>query len=110
MSTQTQQQRQTSTSLREKVHYPTRYIVFIINDDFTTFEFVVKLLMEVFDKSESEGWTIACQTNDEGKGIVGIYTKDIALTKIRKATAMAREEGFPLKLDMEPYMPFDDDL
>lgn len=102
MPTDFQKQNQSSTSLREKVHYPRRYVVYIINDDFTPFEFVVRLLMSLFDKSEKDSWAIAYQTHNEGKGVVGIYSKDIAMSKIRKATDLARGEGYPLRLDLEP--------
>ena len=81
------------TDLRE----PRRYKVTIYNDDFTTMEFVVKILTQVFYKSEAEA-----QVHHSDKAVVGIYSYDVATSKVRKATSMAREAGFPLRLTVEP--------
>lgn len=80
---------------------PHRYKVIILNDDFTTFEFVVDIMVLVFMKSQQEAWTIAETTHLHKKATVGIYSLDIAKSKVAKATAMARAEGFPLKFDIE---------
>lgn len=85
-----------------KQREPRRYKVFIHNDDFTTMEFVVKVLMTVFFKSEPEAQTLMLKVHHSDKAVVGIYTYDVALSKIRKATTMAREEGFPLRLTCQP--------
>ncbi len=81
---------------------PRRYNVVIHNDDFTTMDFVVKILKEVFYKSEIDAITIMMDVHNSGKGIVGSYSYDMALTKSDKATAMAREEGFPLRITIQP--------
>lgn len=86
------------THLRE----PRRFKVIIYNDDFTTMDFVVMILMEVFLKSEEEANALMLQVHHSDKAVVGIYTYDIATSKVRKATNMAREEGFPLRLTVEP--------
>ena len=86
------------TDLRE----PRRYKVTIYNDDFTTMEFVVKILTEIFFKSEAEAETLMLKVHHADKAVVGIYSYDVATSKVRKATAMAREEGFPLRLTVEP--------
>ena len=86
------------TDLRE----PRRYKVIIYNDDFTTMEFVVMILIRVFHKSESEAEQLMMQVHHSGQGVVGIYTYDIAQSKVQCATAMAREEGFPLRLGCVP--------
>ena len=86
------------TDLRE----PRRYKVTIYNDDFTTMEFVVKILVEVFFKSEAEAETLMLQVHHSDKAVVGIYSYDVATSKVRKATNMAREAGFPLRLTVEP--------
>lgn len=94
------------TNIRERqrtgVKEPQRYIVTIYNDDFTTMEFVVKILMSVFFKSMAEAEALMMRVHRTGKSIVGVYTYDIALSKVKKATMMAREEGFPLRLSLEP--------
>lgn len=86
------------TDLRE----PRRYKVIIYNDDFTTMEFVVMILKQVFYKSEVEAETLMLQVHNSGKAIVGIYSYDVATSKVNKAISMAREEGFPLRLVAEP--------
>ena len=92
------------TDLRE----PQRYQVMIFNDDFTTMEFVVKVLTQVFFKSETEAETLMLKVHHEGKAVVGIYSYDVAISKVRKATEMAREEGYPLRLTVEPERMSDD--
>jgi len=86
------------TDLRE----PRRYKVTIYNDDFTEMDFVVKVLVEVFFKPHDEAVTLMMDVHKSGKAVVGIYSYDIALSKVQKAVAMARNEGFPLRLTCEP--------
>lgn len=81
---------------------PGKYNVIFHNDDFTTMEFVVLVLKEVFYKSEQESYSIMMDVDKRGKGLAGIYTYDLAVTKCDRATEMAREEGFPLKITVEP--------
>ena len=81
---------------------PRRYKVIIYNDDFTTMEFVVTILVQVFLKSEDEAQTLMLQVHHSDKAVVGIYSYDIAISKARKATMIAREQGFPLRLTVEP--------
>ena len=88
--------------LDERFKEPKMHLVYILNDDFTTFEFVVFLMMEVFLKSEEDAWGIAEATHTRGKSLVGRYTCDMAHTKVNKATAMARENGFPLSFKIIP--------
>ena len=95
---------QSATRQREHVDLrePQRYKVTIYNDDFTTMEFVVKILVEVFFKNAAEAETLMLQVHHSDKAVVGIYTYDIAVSKVTKATVMAREENFPLRLTYEP--------
>ncbi len=94
------------SQLRERqrivVKEPRRYKVIIYNDDFTTMEFVVMVLKQVFFKREEEANALMLQVHHSDKAVVGIYTYDIAVSKVRKATEMARKEGFPLRLSVEP--------
>ena len=87
---------------RTDIREPRRYKVIIYNDDFTTMEFVVMILQQVFFKSEEEAQALMLQVHHSDKAVVGIYSYDIALSKARKATDMAREKGFPLRLTVEP--------
>ena len=86
------------TGLKE----PRRYKVTIYNDDLTTLAFAVKILKVVFFKSESEAEALMLQVHHSDKAVVGIYSYDIAVSKVNKATQMARHEGFPLRLTCEP--------
>ena len=87
-----------NTNLRE----PRRYKVVLYNDDFTTMEFVVRLLMKVFNKNETEAETLMLQVHHSGQAVVGVYSLDIAATKVQKATQMADEAGFPLRIVLLP--------
>ncbi len=77
------------------------YNVVLHNDDFTTMEFVVKILMTIFRKSEAEAQTLMLMVHKEGRAVAGTYSLDIAPSKVQKATAMARMENFPLRLTIE---------
>lgn len=88
----------TNTGLRE----PRRYKVIIYNDDFTTMDFVVKVLVSVFFKTETEAETLMLHVHEHGSAVVGIYSYDVAKSKCRKVETMAREEGFPLRLECKP--------
>ena len=81
---------------------PRRWKVTIYNDDFTTMEFVVKILRVVFFKSEAEAEALMLKVHHSDKAVVGIYSYDIAVSKGDKATNMAQSEGFPLRLTYEP--------
>ena len=87
---------------RTDIREPRRYKVIIYNDDFTSMEFVVMVLVQVFFKSEEEANALMLKVHHSDKAVVGIYTYDIAVSKARKATNMAREQGFPLRLSVEP--------
>lgn len=101
MAVNTQATRQSST----KIKPPKRYKVIIYNDDFTTMEFVVELLMEVFHKTEEEALNIMMAIHRGTKAVVGVYSLDIAKTKASRAVSMARQEGFPLRVEVEPESP-----
>ena len=100
----TMAKQQSSVSERERVNIrePKRYKVYIHNDDFTTMEFVVKILVTVFFKTQAEAERLMMLVHRSGKAIVGVYTYDIAVSKVRKATQMARDEGYPLRLTYQP--------
>jgi len=80
---------------------PDEYRVILLNDDFSTMEFVVAVIMSVFHKELFEATRVMLDVHRKGRGVVGTYTYDIAATKINKVHAMARENGFPLKCIME---------
>lgn len=94
-------QKQGRPVLRTAPKEPRKYNVIILNDDFTTFEFVIMVVMTVFGKTEAEACNIAETTHVHQKATVGCYTLDIAKSKVAKATAMARAEGFPLRFEIQ---------
>lgn len=89
------------TEVTVNVDVPPNYKVILLNDDFTTMEFVVDVLTTVFHKSEAEAVEIMMQVHEKGKGVAGIYPYDIAATRIQITTKKAHDAGFPLKCTME---------
>lgn len=87
---------------RVLIEEPRQYKVIFHNDDFTTMEFVTDVLRWVFNKPADEAVTLMMRVHQEGQAVVGIYSYDVAMTKASQATAMARNEGFPLKITCEP--------
>lgn len=80
---------------------PSKYKVVMLNDDSTPMEFVVSLLVEFFKHSDQSASNITMQIHEQGSGIVGVYSFEIAEQKAMEATALARENGFPLRLKVE---------
>lgn len=80
---------------------PKRYKVLMHNDDYTTMEFVIEILMSVFRKSEAESVRLMHKIHHENYAVCGIYTKEIAETKVEQTIELARENGFPLRCTME---------
>lgn len=84
-----------------KVKKPKDYKVVMHNDDFTTMEFVVNILMTLFKKDINTSNKIMMDVHKIGRGIVGVYPYDIAATKVAIALGMAKEEGFPFNITIE---------
>lgn len=97
MSTQGEVKQQIKSQVRE----PKRYKVIMHNDDYTPMDFVVQVLIEVFHKRQEEAVMLMMMVHKGGKAVVGTYSYDIALTKIRTVTALAEEEGYPFRLTVE---------
>src|SRR6187401_1566689 len=76
---------------------PTRYKVVLLNDDYTTMEFVLQVLESVFEKSPAEAYQIMMHVHTNGRGIAGVYTWEVAETKAETAVNLAREAGYPLQ-------------
>jgi ATP-dependent Clp protease adaptor protein ClpS len=81
---------------------PRRFKVIFHNDDYTTQEFVVYVLMRFFHKNESEAQHIMLTVHHKGAAVAGVYTKDVAETKAQQVMDLAREHGMPLLLTTEP--------
>lgn len=86
---------------KDKLKEPPRYKVLLLNDDVTTVDFVVALLMTVFKHSESSAISITKEVHNEGSAVAGIYTHEIAEQKVLDATSMARNNGYPLVIKAE---------
>ena len=76
---------------------PALYKVVLLNDDYTTMEFVLQVLESIFDKSPTEAFQIMMHVHTNGRGVAGIYLWEVAETKAEAAVAMAREAGYPLQ-------------
>ena len=89
------------TNIEEEVTEPPMFKVLLHNDNFTTKEFVVKILVSVFSKSLDEATQLMWAVHKNGVGVCGVYPFEIAETKVNIVTATARENGFPLQSTME---------
>ena len=92
----------TESAPKQKLKRPTLYKVLLHNDNYTTREFVVAVLKEIFHKSETDAVQIMMHVHYNGIGVAGVYTYDVAETKLKTVEAAARDNGFPLRLSMEP--------
>ena len=92
----------TRTRPRTVAKRPPMFKVLLHNDHYTTREFVVSILREVFHKTMNEATRIMLHVHTNGVGVAGVYTRDVAETKIRRVEQRAREEEHPLRLSMEP--------
>lgn len=86
---------------KRKLKKPPLYRVLLHNDNYTTVDFVVIVLMEVFNHSEIDAISITYQVHNQGIGVAGVYTREIAETKIAKVTRLARDFEYPLLCTME---------
>ena len=93
---------QTLVISKVKKKNPKLYKVILLNDDYTPMEYVVKLLREVFRKSENDAINIMLMVHKKGSGVCGIFTKEIAETKVFTVTNRAKNYQHPLKCIMEP--------
>jgi ATP-dependent Clp protease adaptor protein ClpS len=87
--------------IQEDLEEPPLYRVLLHNDDYTTMQFVVEVLMVVFNKSIEEATRIMLNVHKKGVGLCGVYPYEIAETKVDTVDSLARENGFPLKCSME---------
>ena len=85
----------------EKLREPEAYRVILLNDDYTTMEFVVIILVNIFHKSIEDANRLTLEIHEKGKGIAGIYNWDIAITKAEQVHATASAHEFPLRCIVE---------
>jgi ATP-dependent Clp protease adaptor protein ClpS len=89
------------TESKQKTQRPRRYKVLLHNDDYTTMEFVVWVLMSVFHHDETSATTIMLHVHENGIGVAGVYPRDVAETRVAQVDALAREHEFPLRTSLE---------
>lgn len=101
-----ERQDQTDGAVKERVKTekkePTLYKVILLNDDYTTMEFVVALLIHVFHHDESSAHAIMLHIHQNGVGIAGVYTYEVAETKVATVMELAEKAEFPLQCTLEP--------
>ncbi|HUI72666.1 MAG TPA: ATP-dependent Clp protease adaptor ClpS [Spirochaetia bacterium] len=86
---------------KPRLQEPKVYRVLLHNDNFTTMDFVVKVIVSVFHKPAAEATKIMLDVHQKGRGAVGVYTYDIAVTKVSQVHEMARQSEFPLRASCE---------
>jgi ATP-dependent Clp protease adaptor protein ClpS len=89
------------SDVREEIKEPSMYRVLLHNDDYTTMDFVVEVLMTVFQKSMEEAILIMLNVHRQGTGMCGLYTLEVAETKMNSVHALARDKGLPLRCSVE---------
>ena len=90
-----------ATATRRKVERPPRYKVILYNDDYTPMEFVVGVLEQIFGKGPSEATAIMLAIHNSGLGVAGVYTQEIAETKVARVHQQAQSRGYPLRAGTE---------
>ena len=83
------------------VREPRRFKVLLHNDDYTTMEFVVEILRTVFRKTSEQAMTITTAVHEKGLGVCGVYTEEVAETKVVQVHEKARAAGYPLRCSLE---------
>ena len=87
---------------KAKLKKPPLYAVLLVNDDYTPMDFVVEVLQKFFQKTEEEATQIMLQVHEKGKGLCGIYTREVAETKAARVVQYAQEHQHPLQTRIEP--------
>jgi ATP-dependent Clp protease adaptor protein ClpS len=87
---------------KDEADKPRRWKVMLLNDHYTTMEFVVMVLQRVFRQSPAQATRIMLHVHNQGVGVAGIYTREVAETRIAQVDALAKEAGHPLQCIMEP--------
>ena len=87
---------------RQETKKPELFKVLLLNDDYTTMDFVVEVLESVFNKGPAEAFRIMMAVHTQGQGLCGVYPFDVAETKVATVVELARGQGFPLRATMEP--------
>lgn len=97
----TETKEKVKSKARDEVTEPPMYKVLLLNDDYTSMEFVVDVLVLIFNKSIEEAVNIMLKVHRRGIGLCGVYTHEVAESKVERVHAFARENSFPLRCTME---------
>ena len=96
---------QTDGAVKERAEIkneePKLYNVILLNDDYTTMEFVLQILETLFQKSPAEAYRIMMHVHRNGRGLAGVYTWEVAETKAEKVAVLAADAGYPLRATIE---------
>ena len=96
---------ETDGAVKERVEIkhqePKLFNVILLNDDYTTMEFVMQILETLFQKSPAEAYRIMMHVHRNGRGLAGVYPWEVAETKVEKVAELSREAGFPLRATIE---------
>src|SRR3954469_19578028 len=99
-------ERRTGGEVLERAKHETKkpelFKVLLLNDDYTTMDFVIEILESVFHKQPAEAYRIMMAVHTQGKGLCGVYPHEVAETKVASVVERARSNGFPLLAAMEP--------
>lgn len=101
----TGRQNETDGAIQERAETksqdPKLYNVILLNDDYTTMEFVLQILETLFQKSPAEAYRIMMHVHRNGRGLAGVYTWEVAETKVEQVATLSREAGYPLRATIE---------
>jgi ATP-dependent Clp protease adaptor protein ClpS len=86
---------------KESLKVPDSWKVVLLNDDYTPMDFVVEILESIFHRTSAEAYRIMMQVHTQGRGTAGVYTHEVAETKVADVVGMAQDAGYPLQATME---------
>ncbi len=102
MSDKNKKEEQGDVLEKQRVEKPPRYKVLLLNDDYTSMEFVVFVLMQVFRHSQASATRVMLHIHNSGVGIAGVYSREVAETRVAQVEKIAKEAGHPLQCTLEP--------
>jgi ATP-dependent Clp protease adaptor protein ClpS len=102
MSDRTRKKEKEDTITRERTEEPKNYKVLLLNDDYTSMEFVVWVLMNIFRHSQASATRVMLHIHNSGVGVAGIYSREVAETRVAQVKQVSKEAGHPLECTMEP--------
>ena len=91
----------TETREKIKIEEPAKYDVIFLNDEVTTYDFVIKVLKQIFHKTDEQAIALTKHIHEKGSGVVGTYLYEIAEQKGIETTVLARDEGYPLQVKVQ---------